>query len=131
VVDEKAGLDGVTTGIPTGFTCAVVIAEATPHGVKAARQIAEALQFYQVPFEFLLNKVRPETAVADLQRMLPKPARFVQRFGEVESGSSVEAGDSLLVDLLAYLREQSATDDRLGRTLRKFRAQATFGGVPA
>jgi|OM-RGC.v1.035603093 MinD superfamily P-loop ATPase containing an inserted ferredoxin domain len=36
---------------------ACVIAEPTRHGVKAANQIAELLEFYQTPYVFVGNKV--------------------------------------------------------------------------
>lgn len=61
IVDEKAGTDGVGTGVTTGFNAAVVVAEATPHGVKAAQQIIKMLGFYKTPYCVLLNKVRNES----------------------------------------------------------------------
>ncbi len=60
VVDEKAGTDGVGTGVTTGFNAAVVVAEATPHGVKSAQQIIRMLGFYKTPYCVILNKVRNE-----------------------------------------------------------------------
>lgn len=57
VVDEKAGADGVSTGIPTGFDVALVVSEPTPHGLKTARQIAGLLDHFDVPYEFVLNKL--------------------------------------------------------------------------
>ncbi|MEK7636210.1 MAG: AAA family ATPase [Patescibacteria group bacterium] len=56
VVDEKAGVDGVSTGITTGFTIAVVVAEPTLHGLKTAKQIVSMLDFYGTPYFFALNK---------------------------------------------------------------------------
>ncbi len=61
VVDEKAGTDGVGTGITTGWNAAVVVAEATPHGVKSAKQIIGMLKFYNTPYAVIINKVRDET----------------------------------------------------------------------
>lgn len=61
VVDEKAGTDGVGTGVTTGFNMAVVVAEATEHGVKAAKQIIHMLRFYNTPFVIVINKVRDNT----------------------------------------------------------------------
>lgn len=58
IVDEKAGTDGVGTGVTTGFNLAVVVAEATTHGVKAAKQIIEMLKFYKTPFVVIVNKIR-------------------------------------------------------------------------
>ncbi len=58
IVDEKAGTDGVGTGVTTGFNAAVVVVEATPHGVKAGKQIIEMLKFYRTPFFVAINKIR-------------------------------------------------------------------------
>jgi CO dehydrogenase maturation factor len=59
IVDEKAGTDGVGTGVTTGFNLAVVVAEATTHGIKAAKQIIDMLKFYRTPFVVAVNKIRP------------------------------------------------------------------------
>lgn len=58
VLDLTAGTDAVGSGIPTGIDMAFIVAEATPHGLKVAKQIAEMLDFYSVPSEFVLNKSR-------------------------------------------------------------------------
>jgi CO dehydrogenase nickel-insertion accessory protein CooC1 len=57
VVDEKAGADGVSTGIVTGMDVALVVVEPAYHSVKTARQIAELLSFYHTPYRFVANKV--------------------------------------------------------------------------
>lgn len=56
VVDEKAGADGVSTGIVTGFDMAVIVTEPTVHGLKTASQIADLLDFFETPYIFALNK---------------------------------------------------------------------------
>lgn len=56
VVDEKAGADGVSTGIVTGFDMAVIVTEPTTHGFKTASQIADLLEFFETPYIFALNK---------------------------------------------------------------------------
>lgn len=61
VVDEKAGADGVTTGIVSGFDCAVIVCESAEHSVKVANQIAEYVDFFGVPYEFVVNKYNPES----------------------------------------------------------------------
>lgn len=57
IVDEKAGADGVGTGVTTGFNAAVIVAEATPHGIKAAKQIRDLLSYYKTPYKFVINKL--------------------------------------------------------------------------
>ncbi len=58
IVDEKAGTDGVGTGVTTGFNLAVVVAEYTTHGVKAAKQIIDMLNFYKTPYIVCINKIK-------------------------------------------------------------------------
>jgi CO dehydrogenase nickel-insertion accessory protein CooC1 len=60
VIDERAGVDGVGTGITTGFDLAVIVSEPTLHGLKTAKQIADMLEFYKTPYVFALNKVHDE-----------------------------------------------------------------------
>lgn len=56
VVDEKAGTDGVGSGVTTGFNLAVIVSEPTAYGIKSAKQIMEMLVFYKTPYIFALNK---------------------------------------------------------------------------
>lgn len=58
IVDEKAGTDGVGTGVTTGFNLAIVVAEYTTHGVKAAMQIIDMLNFYKTPYIVCVNKIK-------------------------------------------------------------------------
>jgi CO dehydrogenase maturation factor len=57
IVDEKAGADGVTTGIVTGIDVAVIICEPALHSIKTAKQISELLEFYETPYVVVANKV--------------------------------------------------------------------------
>ena len=57
VVDEKAGSDGVGTGIASGFDHAFVVVEPTPYGIKAGHQIADLLEWFETPYDFVVNKV--------------------------------------------------------------------------
>ncbi len=60
VIDEKAGADGVTTGIVTGLDVGVIVCEPAVHSLKTAKQIAELLDFYQTPYLFAGNKVKSD-----------------------------------------------------------------------
>ncbi len=82
VIDEKAGSDGAGTGIVSGFTMAIIATEPTPHGVKAANQIADLLEFHNTPYEFAINKIRKNTDLAPTQASLKKPAKFMFPFSE-------------------------------------------------
>jgi CO dehydrogenase nickel-insertion accessory protein CooC1 len=57
VVDEKAGADGVTTGIVTGIDVGVIVIEPALHSIKTALQIADLMKFYNTPFVFAGNKI--------------------------------------------------------------------------
>lgn len=56
VVDEKAGADGVSTGIVTGLDVGVIVVEPALHSLKTGRQIAELMEFYRTPYVFVANK---------------------------------------------------------------------------
>ena len=58
VIDEKASVDAVSTGIPTGFDLAVVVSEPREHSVRVAKQITDLLEWYEVPYITLLNKYK-------------------------------------------------------------------------
>ncbi len=57
VMDEKAGADGVGTGIITGIDFACIVVEPSAYSVKAAKQIAKLLEFYGTPYAFIGNKI--------------------------------------------------------------------------
>lgn len=58
VVDMIASNDAAATSIPTGFTFAIISVEPTPHSIKAAKQIHDTLEFFNVPHGYVLNKSR-------------------------------------------------------------------------
>jgi len=60
VLDEKAGVDGAGTGIPTGVHCVAVVVEPTVASTKAAVQIIEVLKHFEVEYFLVGNKVRQE-----------------------------------------------------------------------
>lgn len=56
IVDEKASVDAISTGIPTGFDLAVIVVEQKPQSIRVASQIASLLDTYEVPYVFVHNK---------------------------------------------------------------------------
>jgi CO dehydrogenase maturation factor len=58
IVDEKAGADGVSTGIVTGIDVGVIVCEPALHSIKTALQIAELMDFYGTPYIFVANKIQ-------------------------------------------------------------------------
>ncbi len=121
VVDEKAGTDGVGTGITTGFNAAVVVAEPTVHGLKAATQIIQLLKFYNTPYFIALNKVQKDEDIALCKEKFGREPDFIfktdtetQRFGKHVS--------SIYKDEFAKLKKSLdvVRDTRIERTKKKF-----------
>jgi CO dehydrogenase maturation factor len=116
VVDEKASSDAAGTGVPTGFTVSYIVVEPTLHSIKAAHQIAHTLDFYNAPYEFILNKVADDEskifALSNLQK--PPLALFTL-------GSSLDKNE--MEKLSAYARniEHSNPEARKKRSLKKFK----------
>ena len=94
VIDEKAGADGVSTGIPTGFDIALIVSEPTVHGMKTAKQIASLLEHYSVPYEFIMNKVMEHHIDIDfITELGKKPITtigFDQLFSTFDGSNSAE-----------------------------------------
>lgn len=106
LVDEKAGADGVGTGVTTGFNVAVVVVEPTPHGVKAALQIARMLRFYNTPYVYILNKVRKTTDLEEVRRQLEKdPLGSFAYSEDFLDLSLTDDGRKLFSELLKMLEE--------------------------
>lgn len=121
VLDEKAGSDGAGTGIVTGLTLAIICVEPTVHSVKAAHQIADLLDFFEVPYEFVLNKT-----TAPLANMLRKVPIAMIPFRDVTSG--VLAGNDAFEAILKR-GKQLETDDpkaRFNRSKKKFERNREF-----
>jgi CO dehydrogenase maturation factor len=123
VVDEKAGADGAGTGIPTGFSYAFIATEPTEYGIKAAKQIADLLDFHEVPYDFVLNKALPEDTA--LIGLLPKPPRAIfplePKIGRDDAPvnqSFMQALDTLIDHARKHITENG--DERLERSRRKF-----------
>ena len=127
VIDEKAGTDGVGTGVTTGFDMAVVVAEPTPHGIKAAKQIASILDFYKTPYVFALNKAEaPEDDDLFLDMMSNFPD---MRFGFDKSLSRPEKpiDQSTIIEFdKLFEKTKQIKNTRLERTKEKFARNKDF-----
>jgi CO dehydrogenase nickel-insertion accessory protein CooC1 len=126
VVDEKAGSDGVGTGIASGFTYAFVVAEPTPHGIKAAHQIADLLDFYGTPYSFVINKVGPShhDSLSEIKNKFKKEPDLVFNFSE--SYQNTTFGDAHRNDTFRQMKQiveghiKTKGDDRKKRSIEKF-----------
>jgi CO dehydrogenase maturation factor len=117
IVDEKASSDAAGTGVPTGFTISYIVVEPTPHSIKAAHQIADTLDFYSSPYEFILNKVgSPELESFALSQLKKKPiAIFTLGLNAFDEES--------LSKMAKHAREVERSDPhaRKNRSLNKFK----------
>lgn len=124
VVDEKASVDAVSTGIPTGFDVAIVVAEPRPHSLRVAKQILELLTWYDVPAITVLNKMQSDSDWT----------MFAGALG-VEPAASLPFASGIADGLLStgqfdqlYAAAQTAQSQttRLDRTINKYKRNTEF-----
>jgi CO dehydrogenase nickel-insertion accessory protein CooC1 len=118
VIDEKAGADGASTGIPTGFDIALIVSEPTVHGMKTARQISELLDYYDVPYEFVINKMMEQYSSVNFQDGLGKKPVAVFDFDQ----KFTLFNDSNMDILIRRLEQRydSVAGQRFSRSQKKF-----------
>lgn len=121
VVDEKAGADGVTTGIVTGFTVALIVVEATEHSVKVAHQIAQYLDFFKTPYEFVVNKYQKNSVKNNILDTLSKSPIVYFEFN-----SNPLEENNFPEDVLNQLQERYKEDTRYVRTKEKLENNIQF-----
>jgi CO dehydrogenase maturation factor len=121
VIDEKASVDAVSTGIPTGFDLAVIVAEPRSHSYKAAKDIGNLLNWYHVPHITVLNKVKSnedtETFTAYFNEL---PYAIFQHSDDVIDGTA--AGFTAIQQYASSLVHQDPYA-RLTRSMAKFKEQ--------
>ena len=91
VIDEKAGSDGAGTGVSSGLDLGVIVLDPSPHGVKAACQIADLLVFFGTPYCFIVNKVASEEVLERVKNMLPKSPIMTLPFNDAVGWGSDES----------------------------------------
>jgi len=128
IVDEKAGADGVTTGIVTGIDVGVIVCEPALHSIKTAKQIAELMDFYGTPYIFVGNKIgdREDKDFIDKELGITPTTYLMQSSGVKRNPSELvsEWQDELaeIVKVASGLNE----NNRLERTKRKFARNHEF-----
>lgn len=128
VVDEKAGADGVSTGIVTGIDVGVIVCEPALHSVKTTKQIAELMDFYETPYVFVGNKVTSsEDKDFIISELDQEPAAFLMESLSVKRNPSSlvsEWSDELqtVFDKASVLNQ----NNRLERTITKFKRNHEF-----
>lgn len=120
VVDEKASVDAVTTGIPTGFDLAVVCAEPREHSLRVAKQIMEMLSWYEVPFAVVLNKaIGKESAELAVKALGRSPDLVVG--AEADPLCLTDKNRAVFEQIIVFAKEKSLPNvTRLDRTQKKY-----------
>ena len=128
IIDEKAGADGVSTGVVTGMDAGVIVCEPSLHSVKTAKQIAELMDFYETPYVFVGNKITSsEDEKFIITALEQNPTTFLPENTNIKRNPSVLVSDwqknlSLVTDAV----KQSFSKSRLERTTKKFSRNQAF-----
>jgi CO dehydrogenase maturation factor len=129
MVDEKAGTDGVGTGVTTGFNLAVVVAEATTHGVKAAKQIIDMLKFYKTPYIVCINKIREEkdANIYDQEFLGTGENILITHFSFDTTAFDLKLSEEYKTEFKKiYEYTNKLSDDRKERTKERIKKQKEF-----
>lgn len=128
IVDEKAGADGVSTGIVTGIDVGVIVCEPALHSVKTAKQIATLMDFYETPYVFVGNKI---TASEDKEFIVSalgqEPVTFFMESTNAKRNPSepvLEWADEL--QTVFNCAKNLTQNNRLERTIKKFKRNHEF-----
>jgi len=128
VIDEKAGADGVSTGIITGVDVGVIVCEPALHSIKTAKQIAELMKFYETPYMFVGNKITSSEDKDFIEESLGEvPITYLMESTNIKRNPSVlvsEWSDELEV-IFEYAHKISQ-NNRLERTIKKFKRNHEF-----
>jgi len=121
VVDEKASVDAVSTGIPTGFDLAVVVSEPREHSVRVAKQITDLLEWYGVKYVTLLNKSKSENDFSEFKKVFNNNPDFVLNSSE----NSLEVNDEnkkVFEEIKLHSEKISIRNkSRLDQTIEKYK----------
>ena len=128
IVDEKAGADGVSTGIVTGLDAGIIVCEPSLHSTKTARQIAELMDFYHTPYVFVGNKITSsEDKKFVIEALGQEPVVCLMESTGIKRDPSTlvsEWTDELQV--IFDMVNQVNMDDRMERTTTKFQRNKKY-----
>lgn len=127
-VDEKAGADGVSTGIVTGIDVGVIVYEPALHSIKTAKQIAELMDFYETPYVFVANKIQnSEDKDFVLKTLGQEPVCYLLESNNIkrQPGSIVNEWSDEMQEIIIQSKAISK-NNRLERTQKKFRRNENF-----
>ncbi|MCD8494794.1 MAG: hypothetical protein LRY41_02270 [Candidatus Pacebacteria bacterium] len=128
IVDEKAGADGVSTGIVTGIDVGIIVCEPALHSIKIAQQIADLMKFYETPYIFVGNKVSSDEDRAflhkhfgdDMVYMIPTVAAMKQ------DPFAYHSELAPIYDAIYARATELNEQNRLERTTEKFMRNHSF-----
>jgi CO dehydrogenase nickel-insertion accessory protein CooC1 len=129
VIDEKAGADGVTTGIVTGIDVGIIVVEPTQHSIKTAKQIAELMNFYCTPYLFVGNKILGSEDQEYLTQQLGQsPIVYLGQNRDIQTGHS-DFTTIWQTELAPVIDRATALNmnNRTERTTNKFARNQSFG----
>lgn len=128
IIDEKAGADGVSTGIISGADVGVIVCEPTLHSTKTALQISELMEFYKTPSIIVGNKIQTSEDKDFITKQLQQePAVFLMESGSIKRNPSepvTEWHDEL--EVIFNTAKDMNRNDSLQRTIEKFKRNDTF-----
>lgn len=128
VIDEKAGADGVSTGIITGVDVGVIVCESALHSIKTAKQIAELMKFYETPYMFVGNKITSSEDKNFIEESLGEiPITYLMESTNIKRNPSVlvsEWSDEL--SMIFEHAQKISQNNRLERTIKKFKRNHEF-----
>lgn len=109
ILDEKAGADGVGTGISKGLDVAVLVVEPTKYGIKAAKQISAILDRFNIAYIYVINKLYEEAEIeAVTKEMGSEPSAIFyagKEYSNVSEGSVTSIQSDSLKKLLQGLKD--------------------------
>lgn len=128
-VDEKAGADGVSTGIVTGIDVGIIVCEPALHSIKTAKQISELMDFYGTPYVFVANKIQNSEDKDFIVKTLGKePVCYLLERNSVKRNPSTIVSEwSDEIRSIILQAEEINTNNRLERTQVKFERNKEFG----
>ena len=128
VVDEKAGADGVSTGIVTGIDVGVIVCEPALHSVKTAQQIAELMDFYNTPYIFVGNKITSQEDRDFISSKLSsEPVVFLSDNSDMKRDPTLLVNDwTKQLERVVETARSMNSNDRLERTIAKFERNRDF-----
>jgi CO dehydrogenase maturation factor len=128
VIDEKAGADGVTTGIVTGSDIGIIVVEPALHSIKTAKQISSLMDFYQTPFMYVGNKVQHEEDREYITKELGQaPTVYLEKSDDIQKGL-VDLASIWATELSQIIHRglEINRNNRTERTRNKFARNHSF-----